>query len=53
MPGLTSAEKSELAAARKRIHDLEVELAVTRRAVELLKDVGEGRDPKSGSRRSR
>lgn len=53
LPGLSSAEKSELGAARKRIHDLEVELAVARRAVELLKDVGEGGDPKGGSRRSR
>lgn len=48
VPGLTSAEKAELSAAKKRIADLEAELAVTRRAVELLKE--EVR-PKGGSRR--
>lgn len=53
VPGLTSAEKSELVAARKRIHDLEVELAVAHRAVDLLKDAGDRHDPKGGSRRSR
>jgi transposase-like protein len=47
VPGLTSAEKAELTAAKKRIADLEAELAVSRRAVELLK---EGL-PKGGSRR--
>jgi transposase-like protein len=46
--GLTSVEKAELSAARKRIADLEGELAVSRRAVELLK--GEI-SPKGGSRR--
>jgi transposase-like protein len=35
-PGLTSAEESELAAARQRISQLEAELAVHRRASELL-----------------
>jgi len=47
--GLSSAEKSELVAARKRIRELEAELAVHRRATELLK--GEA-DPKGGSRPS-
>jgi transposase-like protein len=48
--GLSSAEKAELVAARKRIRELEAELAVHRRATELLKD---GADPKRGSRPSR
>jgi transposase-like protein len=48
--GLSSAEKAELVAARKRIRDLEAELAVHRRATELLKDRA---DPKAGSRPSR
>ena len=52
VPGLTSAEQAELTAAKKRIHDLESELAVARRAVELLKDAGDRSDPKGGSRRS-
>jgi transposase-like protein len=47
--GMSSAEKAELVAARKRIRELEEELAVHRRATELLKeDVG----PKGGSRPS-
>jgi transposase-like protein len=45
--GLTSAEKAELVAAQKRIRDLVTELAVHRRATELLK--GET-GPKGGSR---
>ncbi len=36
-PGSTSAEQAELRAARRRIAELETELAVTKRAVELLK----------------
>ena len=49
-PGLSSAEKAELVAARTRIRDLEAELAVHRRATELLA----GRaDPKGSSRPSR
>jgi transposase-like protein len=48
--GLSLAEKAELVAARKRIRDLEAELAVHRRATELLKDRA---DPKGGSRPSR
>jgi transposase len=47
--GLTSAEKAELIAARKRIRELEAELAIHRRASELL---AEKSDPKGGSRRS-
>ena len=50
MPGITSTDHVELVAACKRIADLETELAVTRRANELLK---EAVDPKGGSRRSR
>src|SRR5215216_6645182 len=38
LPGLSSLEKEELAAARRRIAQLETELAVTRRAAELLKE---------------
>jgi len=49
-PGLTSVEKAELVAARKRIRELEAELAVHRRATELLK---EDAGPKGGSRPSR
>jgi transposase-like protein len=47
--GLTSAEKAELAAARRRIRELEAEVAIHRRATELLK--GET-SPKDGSQRS-
>jgi transposase-like protein len=53
VPGLSSAERSELTAAKKRIHELETELVVARRAVELLKDAGDRNDPTGGSRRSR
>ena len=45
--GLTGAEKAEWVAAKKRIHELEVEVAVHRRATELPK---ERADPKGGSR---
>ena len=38
LPGLSSPEKEELAAARRRIAQLETELAVTHRAAELLKE---------------
>ena len=50
-PGLTSAEGAELRAARRRIAELETELAVTKRANELLKAqvVSAG----DGSKRSR
>ena len=50
IPGLTSAERTELAAAKQRIRELEAELAIHRRASELL---AERSDPKGGSRRSR
>ncbi|WP_448621029.1 transposase [Geodermatophilus sp. URMC 65] len=48
-PGLTSAEKSELAAAKQRVAALEAELAVHRRASELL---GKVVPPQGGSRPS-
>jgi transposase len=48
-PGLSTAEKAELVAARKRIRELETELAIHRRATELLKDET---SPKGGSQRS-
>jgi len=50
MPGLTSVEKAELIAARKRIVDLETELKTTRRAMELVR---EAVPAKGGSRPSR
>ena len=49
LPGLTSAEHGELRAARRRIRELETELAVHRRAAELLK---ESVRPKGASKRS-
>lgn len=49
VPGLSSAERTELAAAKKRIRELETELAIHRRATELLKEEA---DPKGNSRRS-
>ena len=51
VPGLLSAEQAELKAARRRITQLEDELAVIRRANELLK--AQVVSPKDGSRRSR
>jgi len=48
-PGITTAESVELRAARRRIRELETELAVTKRANELLK---EQTNPKGGSRSS-
>jgi transposase-like protein len=48
--GVSTAESAELSAARKRIRDLETELAVTTRANELLKAQS---DPKGGGRSSR
>src|SRR5262245_64800905 len=50
LPGLGSEGREELRAARRRIRELETELAVHRRAAELLKE--EVR-PKGASRRSR
>ena len=38
LPGLSSTDNAELVAARRRIVQLETELAVTRRANELLKE---------------
>jgi transposase-like protein len=49
-PGLSSTEKSELTAAKQRIAQLEAELAIHRRASELL---GKVVPPKGGSRPSR
>jgi transposase-like protein len=49
-PGITSSDQTELVAARRRIAELETELAVTRRAAELLREVV---PPKGGSRPSR
>jgi transposase-like protein len=46
-PGLSTAERAELAAAKRRIRELEAELAVHRRAAELLKEAS---NPKDGSR---
>jgi transposase len=48
--GLTSVEREELAAAKRRIKELEAELEIHRRASELL---AERSDPKDGSRQSR
>ena len=48
--GTSTSESAELAAARKRIRELETELEVTRRANELLKAQS---DPKGGGRSSR
>jgi len=48
--GLTSAERTELAAAKRRIRELEAELEIHRRASELLVDRS---NPKGASRRSR
>jgi hypothetical protein len=42
-------ERADLAAVRRRIRELEAELAVHRRAAELLKEAA---DPKAGSRPS-
>ena len=47
--GMSTTESAELAAARKRIRDLETELAVTKRANELLKVQS---DPKGVGRAS-
>lgn len=52
LPGLTTAEKGEISAAKKRIAELETELKVARRAVEVLKEEEEV-SPKGGTRRSR
>ena len=49
-PGLTTMEKTELEAARKRVRELETELTVHHRATELLK---EHADIRAGSQPSR
>ena len=50
LPGISSVESAELKAARRRIAQLEAELAATRRAAELLREVV---PPKESSRRSK
>jgi len=47
MPGVTSRDHAELVAARRRIAELETELAIHRQATELL---GKVVPPKGGSR---
>ncbi|QIZ01212.1 transposase [Streptomyces sp. S1D4-11] len=49
LPGTNSTDQSELAVARKCIAELEAELAIHRRAAELL---GEVTSPKGGSKSS-
>jgi transposase len=49
LPGTTSSDNAELVAARRRIAELETEVAIHRRAAELL---GEVVAPKGGTRRS-
>jgi transposase-like protein len=48
-PGVSTLERAELAAAKRRIRELEAELAVHRRAAELLKETSH---PNVGSRPS-
>ena len=40
LPGTTIADNAELIAGRRRIAELEAEVAIHRRAAELLKDTG-------------
>ena len=47
--GLSTSEQAELAAAKRRIRELETELTIHRRATELLK---EKTSPKGRTRRS-
>ena len=49
-PGLSSIESAELTAARRRIAELETELAIAKRSTELLQPVVL---PKDGSKRSK
>ncbi|MFI2511284.1 transposase [Streptomyces sp. NPDC018972] len=49
IPGTTSSDQAEPAAARKRIAELETEPAIHRRAAELL---GEATRPKGGTKPS-
>ena len=48
--GLSTPEQAELAAANRRIRELETELAIHRRATELLKEKA---DPKARTRQSK
>jgi len=48
--GVTTGERAELEAAKRRIRELETELAIHRRATELLKEKS---DPKGRTRRSK
>ena len=48
--GVTTSDQAELGAAKRRIRELEAELAIHRRTTELLK---ENSDPKGRSRRSK
>ena len=50
VPGLSSGEKAELAAAKRRIAELETELAIHRRASELI---GKVVPPKGSTKPSR
>ncbi|WP_018333273.1 transposase [Actinomycetospora chiangmaiensis] len=50
LPGTTSSENAELIAARRRIAELEAEVAIHRRAAQLL---GEVVPPIDATRRSR
>jgi transposase len=50
LPGTTSSVSAELLAARRRIAELDAEVAIHRRAAHLL---GEVVSPRDGSRRSR
>ena len=47
LPGLNRAEQGELTAANKRIGELEAEVAILRRACELLREPD---DPEGGMR---
>jgi len=48
--GVASSEQAELGAAKRRIRELETELAIHRRATELLKEQS---SPKGHTRRSK
>jgi transposase-like protein len=43
-PGLSSSEKTELVAAKRRITELETELRAMRRAMELVREVVSPKD---------
>ncbi len=48
-PGIPSSESAELRAAKRRIHELETELAIIRHAAKFLQEDVSG--PKAGSTR--